>query len=288
MLAVVGDLMRSISLVQFYPEHNTLEEIARDFNANWTCAVEMLTENIYLGAENWNNLFCLRRNTSSSNEEMRCRLDTVGEYHLGEMCNKFMAGSLVMPVSSKTASSFRRQVRRPGSPKKIPSTNIQPSSKNKVNVQASRPIVSTGSQTLFGTVDGTLGVILGLDSRTAAFFSSLERAMATMIRHVGDFSHQLYRACHAERRIHPAHGFVDGDLTESFLDMDRNTMEIIVQEMNRDGGWDIDDTLQSRSGATGGGVNNDNSSLNDDMEIQRYTLSVEDVLAMVEEMTMMH
>jgi CPSF A subunit region len=44
MLAIVGDLMRSISLVQYYPQHGTLEEVARDFNANWTTAVEMLTD----------------------------------------------------------------------------------------------------------------------------------------------------------------------------------------------------------------------------------------------------
>jgi DNA damage-binding protein 1 len=43
-LAIVGDLMRSISLVQYYPQHGTLEEVARDFNANWTTAVEMLTD----------------------------------------------------------------------------------------------------------------------------------------------------------------------------------------------------------------------------------------------------
>ena len=288
MLAVVGDLMRSISLVQFYPEHNTLEEIARDFNANWTCAVEMLNENIYLGAENWNNLFCLRRNTASSNEEMRCRLDTIGEFHLGEMCNKFMSGSLVMPVSSKTTSSSRRQVRRPGSPRKASNANVQSPSKGKMASQASRPIVSTGSQTLFGTVDGTLGVVLGLDSRTAAFFSSLERAMACVIRPVGDFSHQHYRACHAERRINPAHGFVDGDLTETFLDLDRKIMDVVVQEMNRDGAWDIDDTPQQSRNETTLGEANTGSGLNDEMEVQRYTLSVEDVLAMVEEMTMMH
>ena len=44
MLAIVGDLMRSISLVQYYPQHGTLEEVARDFNANWTTAIEMLTD----------------------------------------------------------------------------------------------------------------------------------------------------------------------------------------------------------------------------------------------------
>jgi DNA damage-binding protein 1 len=283
MLAIVGDLMRSISLVQFYPQHHTLEEIARDFNANWTCAVEMLNDNIYLGAENWNNFFCLRRNAASSNEEIRCRLDTIGEFHFGEMCNKFMSGSLVMPVSAKNTSSSRRQIRRVGAPQKMPSTGIS-SPLSKIAAQIHLPVVSVGSQTLFGTVDGTLGAILGLDSRTAAFFATLERAMASVIHHVGDFSHQHFRACHAERRIHPAHGFVDGDLVESFLDLDRDIMDAIVEEMNREGGWDVEDnTLQNQGGKTRGQVDSVNET-----EINRFTLSVDDVLAMVEEMTMLH
>ena len=74
-----------------------------------------------------------------------------------------------------------------------------------------------GSQTLFGTVDGTLGSILGLDGPTAAFFSTLERCMERVIQPVGNFSHQQFRAFSAEQRIHPSHGFVDGDLCESFL-----------------------------------------------------------------------
>ncbi len=154
----------------------------------------------------------------------------------------------------------------------------------------------TGSQTLFGTVDGTLGVILGLDGRTAAFFSTLERSMAATVHPVGDFSHQLYRARQDERNIHPAHGFVDGDLVESFLDLDRSVMELVAAEMNRDGGWEVDDAIARRSeenkdgagtgtGGAGGGVEAADSV--DDAE-DRPELSVDDILAMVEEMTMLH
>jgi DNA damage-binding protein 1 len=285
MIAIVGDLMRSISLVQYYPQHQTVEEIARDFNSNWTCAVEMLSDSIYLGAENWNNLFCLRRNLNSTNEDVQYRLDTIGEYHLGEMCNKFMAGSLVMPVFSRNAgSSAHRNSRRSGTPLKKSGSNSSPS---KLASRFRRPVVSIGSQTLYGTVDGSLGVILGLDARTAAFFATLERAMSCVIRHVGDFGHQQYRACHAERRMHPAHGFVDGDLVESFLDLNRSAMDAVVTEMNRDGGWDVDDSdVGDRKDPASKAVEQDGAK--DDVDMERHDLAVEDVLAMVEEMTMLH
>jgi len=304
-LAIVGDLMRSVSLVQYYPEHHALEEIARDFNANWTTAIEMLTDSLYLGAENWCNIFVLRRNTKATSEEARCRLDTVGEFRLGEMCNKFVNGSLVMPQTNSTgkvlstnggngggsdgssggnagagsagggatASSSRRKAS--GSPGKSSRSG------DKAGHRTRRPTVTIGSQTLFGTVDGTLGSILGLDARTAAFFTTLERSMAKTIRPVGDFSHPEFRTFDAENRIHPSHGFVDGDLVESFLDLDRRAMEAVVDEMNRDGGWEIENHNKNK-------VDEDDG--DDDMPVDnsQAVLAVEDVMAMVEEMTMFH
>jgi DNA damage-binding protein 1 len=142
-----------------------------------------------------------------------------------------------------------------------------------------RPVVVTGSQTLFGTTDGTLGVVLGLDSRTAAFFACLEKAMSRVIRPVGDFSHELFRSCKTERRTHPAHGFVDGDLVETFVDLDRSLMEAVVKEMNRDGGWEVDEvTLRS----------DDNANKDAEEEDFSIELTVDDVLSMVEEISMLH
>ena len=305
-LAIVGDLMRSISLVQYYPQHETLEEVARDFNANWTTAVAMLTDNVYLGGENWNNLFVLRRNTKAQSEEVRCRLDTVGEFHLGEMCNKFMSGSLVMPSTTSTGTNangssnpssgaVRRALTSPmkaSTSEKMAAASPGGTGTGAASASATRskrPNVIVGSQTLFGTVDGTLGVILGLDGPTTAFFSCLERSMQRVISPIGNFSHQQFRAFTAEQRLHPSHGFVDGDLVESFLDLDRTTMKQVIQQMNRDGGWEIDDSAFAATGGTIGDKAttpaNSNVGMEDD---QRPELSVEDVLAVVEEMTMLH
>jgi DNA damage-binding protein 1 len=282
MLAIVGDLMRSISLVQYYPQYETLEEVARDFNVNWTSAVTMLTDDVYLGGENWNNLFVLRRNTKAQSEEVRCRLDTVGEFHLGEMVNKFMSGSLVMPNSSTDTSKTNingNRRRTLASPKKK-------SSKEKSNISSGirpkRPVLAIGSQTLFGTVDGTLGVILGLDNATAAFFSCLEKSMEHVIMPIGNFSHEQFRAFSVEDRCHPRHGFVDGDLVESFLDFDLSTMERVVQQMNKDGSWT---TSSSTSHLSGNNVDDANIDIGDNQSPQ---LCVDDVLAVIEEMTMLH
>ena len=146
-------------------------------------------------------------------------------------------------------------------------------------IRSRRPLLTIGSQTLFGTTEGTLGAILGLDGPTTAFFSCLERALQKVIKPIGNFSHQRFRAFNAEQRHHPSHGFVDGDLVESFLDLDKASMEEVVREMNRAGDWEADVSAQTAGGA-------DNDAMEEDGS--RPELLLDDVLALVEEMTMLH
>ena len=227
-LAIVGDLMRSISLVEYRPKHQVIEELARDYNSNFCTAIEMLTNDIYLGSENFNNLFVLRHNANASSEEARVRLDTIGEYHLGEMTNKFMGGSLVMPSNTRGSVGGNSGATSMLEDSKAKSAKAPYERYRKVDV-------TVGSQTLFGTVDGTIGSVLGLDGPTFAFFATLQRAMTSVVRPVGDLSHEVYRAFEAERRVRPSRGFIDGDLIETFLDLNRPTMEKVVAYMNDDG-----------------------------------------------------
>ncbi|KAE8688032.1 DNA damage-binding protein 1 [Hibiscus syriacus] len=118
---VVGDLMKSISLLIYKHEEGAIEERARDYNANWMSAVEILDDDIYLGAENNFNLFTVRKNSEGTTDEERGRLEVVGEYHLGEFVNRFRHGSLVMrsPDSDyifleKLQSSLRKVIKGVG------------------------------------------------------------------------------------------------------------------------------------------------------------------------------
>jgi len=107
---------------------------------------------------------------------------------------------------------------------------------------------------------------------------------------------------------------VDGDLVESFLDLDRYTMELVLREMNRDGAWDMDgaDVPNAAGGGASGGTNGgqgagsggekggggngvvagggagDSAADMDVTDTAHPELLVDDVMAMVEEMTMLH
>lgn len=262
-LAIVGDLMRSISVIEYSPQQNKLDEIARDYNANWMTAVEMLNDEVYLGAENFNHLFSLKRNTKSKSKEVRCRLETQGEYHLGESVNKFMKGSLCM----------------------------MPSEGHNNDTTTPKDGVECGSQTLYATIDGSIGVVLGLSENALAFFSTLERALAQVIPGIGGLRHDEYRAFEVEKRFHPCHGFVDGDMIESFLDLDRPLMENVVSFMNEDGGWEIIQNVES-SDDTGLSMivdeQDEKMGSPTKMSDKRRVLTVEHVIAKVETISRLH
>ena len=283
-LAIVGDLMRSISLVEYHPKHQAIDEIARDFDANFCTSVTMLTPNIYMGSEGHTNLFVLRYNTEARTEQARCRLDVIGQYHLGEMANKLAAGSLVMP-SATSAGVGRSSASASAGNGTAMSSGKHPSDSGVAG--GGKVDITIGSQTIYGTVDGSLGSILGLGGKTFAFLNALQRSMAAVVRPVGDLSHGLHRSWRQEHKVHGCVGFVDGDLVESFLDLGRPTMERVVEEMNRDGRWRIrdegrgfGDSLEERDRAFAHG--------GEPASAPATSLTVEDVLGAVEEIVMLH
>ncbi|XP_011085220.1 DNA damage-binding protein 1 isoform X1 [Sesamum indicum] len=191
---VVGDLMKSISLLIYKHEEGAIEERARDYNANWMSAVEILDDDIYLGAENNFNLFTVRKNSEGATDEERGRLEVVGEYHLGEFVNRFRHGSLVM---------------------RLPDSDV-----------GQIPTV------IFGTVNGVIGVIASLPHEQYAFLEMLQTNLRKIIKGVGGLSHEQWRSFYNEKKTVDAKNFLDGDLIESFLDLSRNRMEEISKAMN--------------------------------------------------------
>ncbi|EEC79792.1 hypothetical protein OsI_21216 [Oryza sativa Indica Group] len=190
---VVGDLMKSISLLVYKHEESAIEELARDYNANWMSAVEMLDDEIYIGAENNYNIFTVRKNSDAATDEERGRLEVVGEYHLGEFVNRLRHGSLVMRLPDSEMGQI--------------------------------PTV------IFGTINGVIGIIASLPHEQYVFLEKLQSTLVKFIKGVGNLSHEQWRSFHNDKKTSEARNFLDGDLIESFLDLSRNKMEEVAKGM---------------------------------------------------------
>lgn len=191
----VGDLMRSIQLLAFRPESDTLESVARDYHTNWMTAVDALDDDTYVGAENSYNLFAVRRDAGAATDDDRARLDVVAEYHVGEFINRFASGSLVMRPPEEASAGGGAGGAATTAPPPRPRT------------------------LLYGTIGGVVGVLAVLTPEQYAFFDRLQACMRRAVRGVGGFDHAEWRAFASERATAPARGVIDGDLVEQFLEL---------------------------------------------------------------------
>ena len=58
---VVADLMKSISILEYEELSESITEIARDYNTNWMTALEIIKNDLILGADSACNIFSVQR-----------------------------------------------------------------------------------------------------------------------------------------------------------------------------------------------------------------------------------
>lgn len=185
---LVGDIMRNMTLLQYKTMEGSFEEIARDYNPNWMTAIEILDDDIFLGAENSFNIFVCQKDSAATTDEERSQMQEVGQFHVGDMINVFRHGSLVMQNLGETST---------------PTTGC----------------------VLFGTVEGAIGLVTQICPDFYDFLLELQNKLATVIKSVGKIEHSYWRSFHTDIKTEPCEGFIDGDLIESFLDLSADKMK---------------------------------------------------------------
>ena len=80
---VVGDLMNSVSVLEYKAAEGALELRARDQESKWLPAMAVLDDATYIAADNSSNLVVVRRNAEALTDEESARLEVVGRFHTG-------------------------------------------------------------------------------------------------------------------------------------------------------------------------------------------------------------
>ncbi|XP_049788661.1 DNA damage-binding protein 1 [Schistocerca nitens] len=196
---LVGDLMRSMTLLQYRTMEGSFEEMARDYNPNWMTAVEIIDDDTFLGAENSFNLFVCQKDSAATTDEERQQMQEVGQFHLGDMVNVFRHGSLVMQHVGETTTPTQGCV-------------------------------------LFGTVSGAIGLVTQIPNDFYEFLHELEDKLTHVIKSVGKIDHGFWRSFNTDTKTEPCEGFIDGDLVESFLDLSHENMKEVAAGLQIDTG----------------------------------------------------
>lgn len=130
--------------------------------------------------------------SAATTDEERQQMPEVAQFHLGDLVNVFRHGSLVMQ-------------------------NVG---------ERSTPTLGC---ILYGTVSGAIGLVTQIPQEFYEFLRSLEERLTQTIKSVGKIEHSFYRSYSTDMKQEPCEGFIDGDLVESFLDLNRDKMTETIQ-----------------------------------------------------------
>lgn len=90
-IIAVADLMKSISLVEYFPAQDgkpaALMEVARHYQSAWATAICHIEDQSWLEADAQGNLMLLRRNPDGPTLEDQRKMEMTSELNLGEMVN---------------------------------------------------------------------------------------------------------------------------------------------------------------------------------------------------------
>uniref|UniRef100_H2YRR9 DNA damage-binding protein 1 n=1 Tax=Ciona savignyi TaxID=51511 RepID=H2YRR9_CIOSA len=210
---LVGDLMRSMSILNYKHVEGNLDEIARDYSPNWMTAVEILDDDNFLGAENFYNVFICQKDSGATTDEERSKLRETALFHIGDSINIFRHGSLVMQNVGESA---------------VPATG----------------------HILYGTVHGSIGVITTVNEDLYSFLHSIQTRLAKTIKSVGNIDHDYFLSFCTGEKTAAHRGFVDGDLVECFLDLGREKMAevakgLTIKESGTERAATVDDLIKA-------------------------------------------
>jgi DNA damage-binding protein 1 len=205
----VGDLMKSISLLEYIPGEDGLDdkltEVARDFQCYFTTAVCHVEGDSWLESDHFGNLNVLRRNKEGVTESDRKRMQAIGEMSLGENVNKICKVNVVTgPNAAVIPKAFLATVSLP--------TNSLCS-------------LLTREQT-----EGAIYLYATIAPLYQDLLLRLQTNMAEMIVSPGNIPFNRYRSFKSnEREAEEPFRFVDGELIERFLDLSEALQEDIVK-----------------------------------------------------------
>lgn len=132
--------------------------------------------------------------SAATSEEERQQMQEVGQFHLGDMVNVFRHGSLVMQHLGESSTPTQGCV-------------------------------------LYGTTSGAIGLVTQIPPPFYEFLRNLEYKLVSVIKSVGKIEHNFWRSFNTDLKTEACEGFIDGDLIESFLDLNHDKMTEVAAQL---------------------------------------------------------
>uniref|UniRef100_A0A2S2P1T8 DNA damage-binding protein 1 n=1 Tax=Schizaphis graminum TaxID=13262 RepID=A0A2S2P1T8_SCHGA len=185
-----GDLMKSLALFTKSGEIN-LERIVTDDCLKWPSAIEIIDDELFIGAENDKNLYIFYKSSNLGSGNLQSKnFHPIGRFHLGDLVNIFRHGSLVMKKFEDTYETK----------------------------------FSTKGSIIYGTVSGALGFITNMDPKLCDFISDFQKSLTTVVNKVETLPDH-----HQTEFTKSNKGFLDGNLLKKFLKLPISNKKSVIR-----------------------------------------------------------
>lgn len=225
MTVAVGDLMKSVSVVEVRPPEDTagweMIESARHFATLWTSAVAAVADREWAVADMEGNLAMLRQNPEAYGDEA-LRLEVTGEMRLSEVVNKIVPipGSEA-PSAGKATPSNKGKERTGSMISRVRTTSV---------AEDVGPLISP--QAFIATVEGSIYMLGSINPVYTDALLRVQSCLATRVLAPGYMPWSKYRAWSTEvREGDEPFRFVDGEMVErGLLNLPDNQLEEVLRE----------------------------------------------------------
>lgn len=204
---LIGDLTKSCAILTYRADGKYFELVARDFQPAWLSSLEMIDDDNFLLCDCFQNIITLKKDSGQSNEEDRKSLKYHGCIHLGEQINVFKHGSLGMQQQQNEILT------------------------NHFN-----------GSILGGTVNGSVILFVGISNTMYKILNELQLRLSKFVTTAGRIKYSKWRDFESDRRIEQSKFIIDGDLIESFLELNSTDAGTVVKDFK------IDDSNIGHSG----------------------------------------
>lgn len=196
---LIGDLTKSCAILTYRTDTNVFELVARDYSPIWLSSIEMIDDDNFLICDCFQNIITLKKDSGQSNEEDRKCLQNHGCIHLGEQINVFKHGSLGMEQQQNEilASHFNGSI-------------------------------------LGGTVNGSVILFVSISNQMFKILNELQLRLSKFVTTVGKIEYNNWRDSESDRRVMQNKYIIDGDLIESFLELNSNDADNLIKDFKID------------------------------------------------------
>ena len=210
---IISDLYRSIVLYSYDANNDKLNEICRDYNLTWVYSISQYKNNSLFISDIDGNLISLEKNIHPKSDQENFKFERRAYFNLSERINSMVMTTVKnQKLFLLSCDNNKYDI--------IPEENIDDNIPEEVKV------------TYYGTMEGSIGIIISLKKDVFDFLKGLECAIVKRMKNFGSFDYDKWRSFKDGFNIKKSTGFVEGNIVEDFLNYDDALKNEIIRQVN--------------------------------------------------------